>query len=401
MIERQSRGRGRGGRSAPRLKIALAPALLLVAMALCAPAGAAAKNPLKGDASWVWYVSSSGGSGDAIGRVAKSRGLDAVYVKSGDGTNYWSQFSSDLVDAIHSHEVDVCAWQFVYGDDPAGEARVAARAIDAGADCLIIDAETAYEGRYAQADTYISKLRKLVGADYPLGLSGFPYVDYHPSFPYSVFLGPDGAQYNLPQLYWFAIGDPVVTGFSHTYSYNRPYDRKIFPVGQTYADPPKGQLLDFRRYAREFGAKGVSWWSWQETSKDEFRTITKPVSNGIRGFKPGHDFADVAHGDDGDLVVWAQELLDGAGMDVPVTGNFGRSTQRAVEDLQEEAGIPITGEVADRTWKELLKHKPLRVRWSQRRSPRAVRSAGFSGPASADLPSRMTEIPPGLKRGPG
>ena len=120
--------------------------------------------------------------------VVSKRGLDAVFVKSGDGGNYWSQFSPGLVDAIHAAGVDVCAWQFVYGNDPAKEARVGARAVDAGADCLIIDAESDYEGKYASADAYVRKLRKRIGADFPLVLASFPYFDYHPGFPYSVFL---------------------------------------------------------------------------------------------------------------------------------------------------------------------------------------------------------------------
>jgi hypothetical protein len=44
-----------------------------------------------------------------------------------------------------------------------------------------------------------------VGDAYPLALSSFPYVDYHPAFPYSVFLGQGGAQSNVPQLYWYAM----------------------------------------------------------------------------------------------------------------------------------------------------------------------------------------------------
>ena len=190
---------------------ALAVAVALLAAALAGGAGRAeAASPVAGDASWIWYVSDSGGSGAAIGRAARRHGLDAVYVKSGDGSSYWSQFDHGLVRAIHDRGIDVCAWQFVYGNSPKKEARIGARAVEEGADCLIIDAEGDYEGRYAAADTYLSKLRRAIGDDYPLALSSFPYVDYHPAFPYSVFLGPGGAQYNLPQLYWYAIGDPLV-----------------------------------------------------------------------------------------------------------------------------------------------------------------------------------------------
>ena len=36
--------------------------------------------------------------------------------------------------------------------------------------------------------------RQAIGPEYPLGLTSFPYVDYHPRVPYSIFLGPGGAQ---------------------------------------------------------------------------------------------------------------------------------------------------------------------------------------------------------------
>ncbi len=103
-----------------------------------------------------------------------------------------------------------------------------------GADCLVIDAEGEYEGHYAAAQTYIDDLRAKIGPTYPLGLASFPYVFDHPSFPYSVFLGPDGAQYNAPQMYWKDIGQSVDTVYANTYIANRVYGRPIFPLGQTY-----------------------------------------------------------------------------------------------------------------------------------------------------------------------
>ena len=98
-----------------------------------------------------------------------------------------------------------------------------------GADCLVIDVEGHYEGRYPQASTYMTTLRSIVGPDYPLALTSFPYVDYHPALPYSVFLGPGGAQYNIPQLYWKTIGTTVDAGFAHTWVWNRAYGRPILP----------------------------------------------------------------------------------------------------------------------------------------------------------------------------
>ncbi len=79
-----------------------------------------------------------------------------------------------------------------------------------------------------------------------MALAGFPYVDFHPSFPYSVFLGPGGAQYNVPQMYWRDIGTSVAAVYAHTYSFNRIYQRPIFPLGQLYSNPPSGQIVRFR-----------------------------------------------------------------------------------------------------------------------------------------------------------
>ena len=142
---------------------------------------------------WIWYVSDSDG-GNLASIVAQAHAADVttLFIKSSDGSsNYWSQFSPQLVAELHANGLKVCAWQYVYGTNPAGEANLGAEAVANGADCLVIDAEGEYEGRYAAAQTYITDLRAKIGATYPLGLASFPYVYDHPSFPYSVFLGPE------------------------------------------------------------------------------------------------------------------------------------------------------------------------------------------------------------------
>src|SRR6202030_2570971 len=150
----------------------------------------------------------------------------------------------------------VCAWQYVYGTNPTGEAQLGAEAVANGADCLVIDAESEYEGHYAAAQTSLTDLRATIGPDYPLGLASFPYVSYHPSLPYSVFLGPGGAQYNAPQMYWKAIGTSVDTVYANTYIANRIYARPISPLGQTYESVSSSDLLRFREEAVDYGATG-------------------------------------------------------------------------------------------------------------------------------------------------
>ena len=81
-----------------------------------------------------------------------------------------------------------------------------------------------------------------------------------------MFLGPGGAQDNTPQMYWPDIEVSPDTVYAHTYDFNAPYGRPIEPLGETSANPPAGQVLRFRQLSRAYGAPGLSWWDWQETS---------------------------------------------------------------------------------------------------------------------------------------
>ena len=174
---------------------------MLAACAVALPAvahaqGASASgNPaaLQGNGMWIWVMGASHrGSIPAIVAQARRSNIRTLFIKSGDGRNYWRQFTPALVSALHRAGLRVCAWQYVYGSYPVIEAQVGAQAVRNGADCLVIDAESEYEGRYVSAYSYVSTLRRLVGATYPISLAGFPYVHFHPGFPYSVFLGPAG-----------------------------------------------------------------------------------------------------------------------------------------------------------------------------------------------------------------
>src|SRR3954469_14821574 len=295
------------------------------------PAAPPSGTAFDGGGMWIWYVNkASGGDTDAIIAQARAHGITTVFVKSGDGGNYWSQFSPELVSALRAGGLRVCAWQYVYGSTPSAEATVAARSVTyGGADCFVIDAESEYEGRYSQARMYVSNLRAAVGASYPLGLAAFPYVDYHPSFPYSVFLGPGGAQFNAPQAYWKAIGGGVDAVVDHTYRFNRPYGRTIAPLGQTYDAPPSSEIVRFRQLAAAAGATGLSWWSWQHTATAGWNAVGQAIDP--LPAAPAPEFASLAKGAKGDLVVWAQQHLRGAGQSLTVDGDFGSGTQAAVQ----------------------------------------------------------------------
>jgi hypothetical protein len=357
------------------------------------------KNPLAGDGMWIWYLSrSSHGNLGAIAAKAHSRGIETVLIKSGDGTHYWGQFTSSVASGLHARGLNVCAWQFLYGRKPAKEARVGAAAVARGADCLVMDVEGQYEGRYSQASTYMSMLRSMIGADFPVALASFPYVDYHPALPFSVFLGPGGAQYNVPQLYWKEIGTTVDTGYTHTWVWNRIYKRQIDPLGQVYNNPKAGQIRRFRALAMSHGFDGVSWWSWQSAHKRQWKAISAPVASAAATPYPSYPFLHL--GSKGDFVAWAQQLLAGGGLSVPINGYFQAPTQSAVYSFQAAHGLPQSGNLDVATWTQLLQNDPLPVRWT---SGGAV-AAGSSGrlalppPRSAKLPAVRDEIPPPSER---
>jgi hypothetical protein len=342
------------------------------------PASSGGNGAFDGNGMWIWYVSkSNGGDLQAIIAQARSHGISTVFVKSSDGTNWWQQFSPELVATLKAGGLHVCAWQYVYGTQPEAEAQLGAQAVQTGADCLAIDAEKEYEGRYGQAQRYMATLRQAIGPSFPVGLTSFPYVDYHPALPYSVFLAPGGAQVNAPQVYWKEIGGGLDNVVNHTYRFNRIYGRAIAPLGQLYDNPPPGEVVRFRQLAAAEGSTGLSWWDWQDAAPAGWDAIAQPLGP-LAPPVPATDTASYGPGAKGDPVIWAQEHLAGAGYPVAVNGTYDAATQQAVEQFQAAHTLPANGGVIDTpTWNALLGVAPISPDWTSAPPPtaRAARAA--------------------------
>ena len=380
------------------------PGRLAAAAALCVvislalgsrQADAATINTaFKGQSMWVWNMpQTEGGNVAKIVARAKTAGVKAVYIKSADGTGAWQQFSKSLVTALHSAGLRVCGWQFVYGSKPTGEARAAAATKRAGADCLIIDAESTYEGRYSSARTYMKELRRLVGAKFPLGFTSFPYVDYHPSLPYSVFLGPGGAEVNMPQVYWRDIGDSVATTMKHTWRENRIYGRPIHPIGQTYQSPSTSDILSFRRLAAGYKAPGYSWWEWSTTPTRIWKALGQTLPTVSAPADPGWPL--LRRGAKGDSVVRAQQLLASAGSTtLKATGIFDSATVAAVKRFQSSHQLTADGQIGSGTWVLLGKVTVALARNRAAAAGSSAREAAASNsvPQSSNLPAVANEL---------
>jgi len=356
-----------------------------------------------GRSMWIWYVDrSDGGDLSALAAQARAADVRTLIIKSSDGSSWWSQFSPTLVADLHRLGLRVCAWQYVYGSAPATEAALGAQAARDGADCLVIDAEAEYEGRYASAQAYLGDLRAAVGRHYAIGLASFPYVDYHPAFPYSVFLGPGGANFDMPQMYWDDIGASVDAVYAHTYAYNRLYQRPIYPLGQTYGDPTAAGVARFRAVAYAYGVPGISWFDFAWTSAD---ALWGPIGDLLApavGFAgPTREVPVLAEGAAGDDVLWLQEHLAAAIPAQRTTGLFGGQTRADLIAYQRAHRLQVTGTADDPTWRSLLALRPVAVAWTAAgsaasRLTRAERAAALRtapAPASASLPAVAYEVP--------
>ena len=98
---------------------------------------------------WIWYVSTVQRRRACASIISTARryGVGTLMIKAATARSAWSQFSPELVSALHAGGLQVCAWQYVYGTHPIAEAKVGAAAVHDGADCLLIDAESRVRGQ--------------------------------------------------------------------------------------------------------------------------------------------------------------------------------------------------------------------------------------------------------------
>lgn len=373
-----------------RLGLAVGLAAVFALIAASAPPSASARvSPaFSTQAMWIWQLpKTEGGSLARIVSRAKANNISAVYIKSADAGNRWQQFTPEVVATLKAAGLRVCAWQFVYGKAPTAEARAGSAAKQAGAECLIIDAESSYEGRYKAASTYMKELRRNVGRSYPLGFTSFPYVDFHPSLPYSTFLGSGGAQVNMPQVYWRDIGTSVATAMRHTWRENRIYGRPIVPIGQTYQSAPVADIARFRAMANAWKAPGYSWWEWSTTSTRQWAALASRTVSRLDLTDPG--WPALRRGSRGDSVVQAQLLLKASGTTaLKPSGIYDSATVAAVSALQEAKGITVDGALGASTWPTLMKVAGAKI------AARNARLTRATSPASAALGHGRDELRP-------
>jgi hypothetical protein len=341
-----------------------------VIAAACSYFGAAASfaaptvsSPLAGTALWVAGAPATTAPA-TLAAAARAASVNTMIVKAADGSTAEPQFSASLVNALRGAGVSVCAWTFAYGLNPAVEAEVAVAAVHDGAQCLVIDAEGQYDGRYGAAQTFAKALRTQLGAHFAIGLAGQAEVLQHPTFPYSVFLGPGGFDFDLPQMYWLELGASVDATYAATIGANSIYGRPILPVGQIFGRATTAEVTRFRGLASAYGARGTSFFDLDSAPPTLLSSLAAPAPRLRRRTILAPT---LRAGADGDEVLWAQELLNAGGAHLPVGGFYGAQTSRAVADFQTRHRLPPNGVLGPATWKALSRLHPREPSWARGR----------------------------------
>jgi hypothetical protein len=225
----------------------------------------------------------------------------------------------------------------------------------------VVDAEGQYDCRYGAAQEYVHALRSALGSSFPIGLAGQAEVLEHPTFPYSVFLGPGGFQFDMPQMYWLELGLSVDGAYAAAVPENSIYGRPIVPVGQLAGAPTSSELERFRALAGAYGSPGVSFFDLDSAVPGELAALAAPLAPLPRRALP---MPTLHAGADGDEIVRAQELLDAAGAGLPVGGFFGAQTAHALAVFQARHRLPASGVLGPATWRALLREHPREPSWA-------------------------------------
>ena len=271
----------------------------------------------------------------------------------------------------------------------------------------MIDAEGEYEGKYAAADRYIRALRARDRRRLPALARRLPLRRLPPGLPLLGLLRPRRRPVQPAA--------DVLEGDRHLGARrlraHLPLQPRLgapdLPDRADLRRPRRAaQILRFRRFADSYGGLPPSWWDWQETNTAELGGARRDRRAGAgRRLPPDH----LAHpllkrGSRGDLVVWAQEHLVGAGQtQLPVTGIFGKQTTAAVRAFQRAHGLRGRRRDRHRDLERAARVEPVRPRWAarrreahaQRRRGAARRGAPPAAPLSASLPAKAYEIDPG------
>ena len=334
----------------------------------------AARGPLPvGKGMWMWLPERvEGGNPEATVLRAREMGLSHIYVRTGSSKMgfYAQQYLNDFLPRAHAAGIRVYGWDFPYLFDPAADVARSMQAITYTTpdghriDGFAPDIETRGEGvniGAPQAAAYTNGLRAAVGPGYPL-IAVVPRPNPAlVTYPFAEVVAPFDAI--APMVYWMNRdpGADIAGAMTHLSQYGKP----IIPIGQAYDGqgeggppgvPSRGQIQRFMQVAEEYGAIGVSFWSWQHANAEAWHAIRDSQSFTLPATPPGAPVGFTP----GQIRAY-QGLLTSLGFPVASDGVWGPATIGALQAYQAAARLPQTGVVDHATRRVLLTpfHAPI------------------------------------------
>ena len=240
---------------------------------------------LQGKGMYLWRINNvEGGNPGAMAEVAQQAGLTHVLVKVADGRGTYNTYKKEggyeyfnwqngidhvpgVVAALRARNIKVWGWQYIYGEDPLLEARMAIRRIKQfQLDGFTVNAEIQFEklGMDVPARKYMTELRREL-PDLPIALSSYRYPHVHAYFPWAAFL--EFCDLNMPQVYWMGATNPAEQlGRSLREFQSMPVWRPIFPTGAAFQEhgwrAKPAEVTAFMAAVKQNGLPGCNFWEW-------------------------------------------------------------------------------------------------------------------------------------------
>ncbi|HHT86034.1 MAG TPA: hypothetical protein GXZ88_09820 [Firmicutes bacterium] len=235
-------------------------------------------KPWEGKHIWIWILSQVGPLDHMI-RRAVDMGLSGLLVKAWDGgtSGLFLEQLQQVIEPAHHAGLAVGAWGYSYGNNISGEVKAMQKALDAGADWLVIDAEDEYENREGKHKALELGLQvtRAIGTDVVVGYTTFALPQYHENFPYTEF--SSFCSVCLPQVYWGVMNIPLDEALSMCLRGLAKYGRPIAPVGQCYGEATPGEIFRFSELAWANGLKGISYYDWQHASEVQLEAVGRAL----------------------------------------------------------------------------------------------------------------------------
>ncbi len=239
---------------------------------------------LYGKGYFIWKIPwCNEGDPQAIAATASAAGLSHVLIKVADGATWPYNFDFDrnvdlippVREALKNVGVEVWGWQYVRGDDPVNEARLAVDRMNAlQLDGFVIDAEGEYRttSKRAAATRYMKEIRAGM-PNLPIALSTYRYPRMHMALPFPEFL--EYCDFSMPQVYFEQSHNPEqqLKRCVEQYMALKPA-RPIVPTLPSYANkgwaPTADEVTRFLHTARDLGLSATNAWSWDFARRPKY-----------------------------------------------------------------------------------------------------------------------------------